>query len=219
MPTILHIALENAAVATALACLVAALAWPLRGRPAVRHALWLLVLLKLLTPPVWGVAMPELPGFTSEPEPAPIAELPEVVTDNTLSMALEAMPTLLVDEVLVPAEPIVALETGTDEFLPVAPGRDSAGGTSPIAAGVWVLGSAATLLVSIVRLRRFGRVLDEAEHAPDEVVRLVGKIRGLIGLRRLVEIRTVPGGIAPLGLVVRAAADADLAGGSLVEAR
>src|SRR5213080_3539351 len=51
MATFLHVALANLAVATVLAIL-AVLAGRFSRRPALVHSLWLLVLLKLITPPL-----------------------------------------------------------------------------------------------------------------------------------------------------------------------
>src|ERR1700742_3412175 len=53
----LRTGLANAVAATALA----AGAWPrgrLARRPAAAHALWVLALVKLLTPPLWSVPLP-----------------------------------------------------------------------------------------------------------------------------------------------------------------
>ena len=69
---VLGIALANAAAAIALALLAAAVGRFTR-RPAAAHALWVLVLLKLVTPPVWTVpirvamapATPSAPGTTA----------------------------------------------------------------------------------------------------------------------------------------------------------
>src|SRR5258708_4579500 len=51
MSGLLEIALSNAVVATMLALLAAGIARVYR-RPALTHSLWLLVLLKLVTPPI-----------------------------------------------------------------------------------------------------------------------------------------------------------------------
>ena len=63
MVTLLEIGVRNALAATALAILAAGLGWALR-RPALTHSLWLLVLLKFLTPPLVPVpiAWPMPPG-------------------------------------------------------------------------------------------------------------------------------------------------------------
>src|SRR5215831_11016869 len=57
MGTLLEIALSNAAVAALLALMAAGLS-SLCRRPALAHRLWLLVLLKLVTPPILPVHLP-----------------------------------------------------------------------------------------------------------------------------------------------------------------
>src|SRR5262245_5101682 len=57
MNTLLEIAARNALGAVLLAVAVVLLT-PFIRRPAVRHALWLIVLARLLLPPIWGVALP-----------------------------------------------------------------------------------------------------------------------------------------------------------------
>ena len=73
---VLGIALSNAAAAIALALLAAAVGRFAR-RPAAAHALWVLVLLKLVTPPVWTVPITVAiaPG---EPSPAVMAVSPAI---------------------------------------------------------------------------------------------------------------------------------------------
>jgi beta-lactamase regulating signal transducer with metallopeptidase domain len=69
-----HIALSNAVVATALALVVAAVGLVCR-RPAVMHALWLLVLVKLITPPLLSVPIKWLPeGPSAEAAPGRAVE-------------------------------------------------------------------------------------------------------------------------------------------------
>ena len=54
MEIVMRIALSNAALA-AVAALLAWTAGKLARKPALTHALWLIVLLKLVTPPLWSV--------------------------------------------------------------------------------------------------------------------------------------------------------------------
>jgi bla regulator protein BlaR1 len=56
METLVGWALPNAVIATALGLLAAAVQMRWK-RPALAHALWVLVLLKLITPPLWRVPM------------------------------------------------------------------------------------------------------------------------------------------------------------------
>ena len=58
MDTLLGVGLGNAVAATVLAVAVAVVARCCR-RPALAHSLWLLVLLKLVTPPLWRVPVPD----------------------------------------------------------------------------------------------------------------------------------------------------------------
>src|SRR5688500_16105285 len=57
MRTLIEYGLANAAAATALA-VVALLVGLVVRRPAVRNALWVLVLVRLLLPPVWTIPLP-----------------------------------------------------------------------------------------------------------------------------------------------------------------
>ena len=58
METLFRAGVSNAVSATFLAMVVACLSRPLARRPAILHCLWLLVLLKLVTPPLYEVAIP-----------------------------------------------------------------------------------------------------------------------------------------------------------------
>jgi len=58
METLIHAGLLNALFAALLAVMVAGLAMLCRGRPALVHALWVLVLIKFLVPSVYPVKIP-----------------------------------------------------------------------------------------------------------------------------------------------------------------
>ena len=68
MSQLIEIGLTNAALATGLAVLAAAVE-RLGRRPALGHALWLLVLIKLITPPLVGLPVP----WPAAPRPAVVA--------------------------------------------------------------------------------------------------------------------------------------------------
>ncbi len=83
MSTVIEVGLANAVVALVLA-LLALLAGRLSRRPALAHMLWVLVLVKLVTPPLFRVALPWWRAAEEAPEPVAAAvERPaprEVVT-------------------------------------------------------------------------------------------------------------------------------------------
>src|SRR5262245_3529771 len=75
MESLVHAMLGNALAATALAIIVAVASRALR-RPALIHGLWLVVMIKLITPPVVPVSLPfrlnllPAPAKANEAEPA-----------------------------------------------------------------------------------------------------------------------------------------------------
>lgn len=80
MRMLLEIGLSNALMATMLA-IPAALATRFSRRPVLAHTLWLLVLLKLVTPPLFKVTAPDPAAFVSAtvqaPSPRPFPPEPE----------------------------------------------------------------------------------------------------------------------------------------------
>src|SRR5437868_6658575 len=75
MMTFLHVALANLAVATLLAVL-AVLAGRFSRRPALVHSLWLLVLLKMITPPLVPLRIIPWPEQPAVEESEPVADRP-----------------------------------------------------------------------------------------------------------------------------------------------
>src|SRR5262245_7561376 len=76
MTPLVETGLSNAVAAFALA-VVAAGAGLVCRRPAVVHALWLLVLLKLVTPPLLRIPVPLPPPATARPAGEAVAEVEE----------------------------------------------------------------------------------------------------------------------------------------------
>src|SRR6187397_498940 len=91
MEPLLRLLLTNAAAAGLIAVVAFALSRLVR-RPAVAHALWLLALLKLVTPPV--VSLPLLPAWRAVPTrgaPAasvvPLATAPATIASSAATTA------------------------------------------------------------------------------------------------------------------------------------
>ena len=85
MQTVLHFALSNALLA-AVPALLAMAAWRWTKRPALAHALWVLALVKLVTPPVVGVEVP-FPKKPAAVVAEPVAGDGDVGVDEALSHA------------------------------------------------------------------------------------------------------------------------------------
>jgi WD40 repeat protein/beta-lactamase regulating signal transducer with metallopeptidase domain len=198
---ILEAVLGNLVVATALVAAAFAVGrWT--NRPAIGHVLWLLVLVKLLTPPVFTVPVKCLPARPESPAPV----VPSAPVD-----ALEPAPVVIAEPdprpALVPSAPAPHAPVATQVARPNAhptPDRP-APLTIPLPSwesvllGVWALGTSASLVLAVRRVWRFSRLLGEfATPASPEFVAEVAAAAERMGLRCLPRIRILPGGVAPL---------------------
>ena len=197
MESLLSLALSNAVVATLLAVMVTVLARLLRRRPAVVHGLWLLVLLKLLTPPLiplsitWPWTADAPPSAVESPPPS-LSEAEELAT----SLAVTQEETLSAESESSPA-PVAATAFWEPAILIV-----------------WLSGSVAWWTMAGVRLLRFHRLLREANAAPDSVQHQGRRLAGLLGVRRCPPILLVAAPLSPmlwaLGFSPRLLVPADL---------
>jgi beta-lactamase regulating signal transducer with metallopeptidase domain/molecular chaperone GrpE (heat shock protein) len=209
METLLRIGLSNAVVALLMALVVVTVACVWR-RPAVLHALWLLVLVKLVTPPLvwvripWPIIPDSPPVVASTAEPAAVEPLPEgdtvFVPDSetmreTPSVELSTSP--LVSEsatfpdALTPSEPLAILKLQNIAHSPI-PGWMAA------TCGVWLAGALGWYALALVRLRRFRQMLRHAIPAPESLRQRTQRLAEKLRLRRCPGVWLVPGRVAPM---------------------
>jgi beta-lactamase regulating signal transducer with metallopeptidase domain len=221
MQELLELALSNAAASAVLA-LVAVSVGLVSRRPALVHALWLLVLLKLVTPPLVRVPVPwparaESPAERAEggpavpaPSPRPAASAPAKEEDETPEApweALEEGPAAPVEEADAPAAEAPAevpeLAAPTAPVLsPPPPAAEAPAGTAPLwpwllGAG-WLTGSLSWLVLVAVRVRRFRLALKLARPAPPELRERVAELARRLKLKHVPATWIVPGRIAPM---------------------
>src|SRR5438552_9706427 len=108
MPALFDHLLFNAAAATVLAPL--AFLTRFMGRPALTHAAWLLVLLRLVMPPVWVLAVAiskpaDVANVPTIAEPVSVSEVPFSSDDEPVVSAEEVRLPIVAS----PAEPLAAL--------------------------------------------------------------------------------------------------------------
>jgi beta-lactamase regulating signal transducer with metallopeptidase domain len=181
MDALVWAGLANAVLAAGLAILAALLGRLFHRRPALVHALWLLVLLKLVTPPLVR------PGLSWSPagEPAQVAELPAAEIEPVSSRGF--------------AEPGPAPAPAPE----VADAADEPGLATPAwswqaaVLAVWLAGAAGYWLVAGWRLVRLYRLLGQLPPAPAEVQERVAALAARLALARLPCAWLVPG-LAPL---------------------
>jgi beta-lactamase regulating signal transducer with metallopeptidase domain len=207
--TLLEIGVSNAVVACVPAMLAVAVSLTCR-RPALVHALWLLVLVKLVTPPLVRVPLPWLAApaqaeslAQSHPSPAAEPAVPSTEEANVTNELMEAAeeegaPDESDDPV--PPDPVTAPTLGSETPGEESPPAQSFSGTAwpEVVAGVWLAGSLAWLLLAAWRVSRFGQALCQARPAPAELATRVDELARGMGLRCGPQVRLVPGRLSPM---------------------
>jgi beta-lactamase regulating signal transducer with metallopeptidase domain len=182
---LLTLGLTNALFATVLALFVAGLGRILDRRPAARHLAWLLVLVKLVTPPLVNVPLlpPDREPQFIEPVVVHLSQVtPEAIEiERPIEIStvglLASGPTVVADE---PAG------IRWKELGPTAIG------------GVWLAGSLITLMLAAVRIQRFRRLLRDSEPASYEVQNQVAKLAARLGLKRVPEAWWIDARVTPM---------------------
>ncbi len=179
MDTLWQAGLSNAVSATFLALLVACLARVIARRPAVLHCLWLLVLIKLVTPPLVHVPLPWSDPFLAEQE--------RVVTVLELErVPLE--PSTAVGAVDVPRTPAVA---GILMPAPLFVWKE-------LSQIIWLGGILTTLVVVAWRIARFQVLLREAVPVDPELQDWVDELAMCVGVVRLPSVWWLGGKVSPM---------------------
>ena len=179
-----------------------------RRRPALRHWLWLLVLIKCVTPPLFPI-----PVFDADPKQdnGNEARAVELKTPE-IDIAAGSQPYDLGDEVGIAgfddsnSQPVIesnavvlpdgfALEPTADD---VSDARRSAVSFVRIAAGgIWALVTVALLLRCAVRSYRLSRLVLRADQAPDSLERIVRNAANRLGAGE-VNVGVVDGRVSPM---------------------
>ena len=193
-----------------LSLLIAAAAWAVHvsGRwPAVAHLLWLVVLVKLLTPPVVALPGVALPGWLGDETAA-----------NTQVITQEhppAWPGAFTETSTLRPDAASGFDAGHRTAFGHADMPEAAtaprsvanpaAGTSGWAqvrvalVGVWLVGSTLVLAITLVRVFRFNRLLRNASvQAGPGVQRLAQDVGRRLGLRRVPKVYTTRAKLSPL---------------------
>ena len=227
MQSLLQLSLSNIVMALMLA-LVAGLVGRCCRRPALTHALWLLVLLKLVTPPLVWLPLPwpqeepaAAPASPRQVEiaqvvPAPVPEEPPPLLPKPLPEPPpdlidppEFLPGAAPGLELPPAKeeppaPLRAREQPAPEGLvagtePLAETAPAAGLPWPLVAGVlWLAGTGFWFGLALRRIGKFQRLLRHTQPAPPELQEAAKGLALRMGSSDCPEVRLVPGLLAPM---------------------
>ncbi len=192
MEKLFHAGVSNAVSATVLAMVVACLSRPLARRPAVLHCLWFLVLLKLVTPPLYEVTLPRPAAW--------MTDRGQVSSGGAaVALAIDEVPSA-VEEWVIESEPEIPLlhsrlEMVVDHTTSV---DASAIDWLRLLMIIWVAGTATVLIVSFRRVRRFQRLLGEARPVSEDLQGWVSGLAGRIGLRRPPMVEWIRAKLSPM---------------------
>jgi beta-lactamase regulating signal transducer with metallopeptidase domain len=194
MTGLLEISLSNAAMALALALVAAGVGAACR-RPALAHSLWLLVLLKLVAPPLLGVPIP-----WSRP-----AGAKTVATDSPGPIASGRVVVHQIPSPVSPAPNAMAARSSPPPPRPSAvaamPAPRRGGGPVPwesVLLATWAAGSLAWFAAAGVRIARFRRLLRLAEPAPEWLRERARDLADRLGVARCPEVWVLPVAVSPL---------------------
>ena len=187
-----EIVASNALVATALAVGTVILSRVLKN-PAILHLLWVIVLLKLLVPPLVKAPLPfAIKGWQT-------AVGAHSVDQGTVALALEADPSTA-PSTLTPSEsPSLSGKTNNRPQGTFSWFRGiGAGSLSTLLAAAWAFGSCCVFLRYAFFLRRFARLLSDSEPASPAISRMVAQSASQFGLRRIPQVLMTAHALPPL---------------------
>ena len=204
MSTLLQIGLANAVCAALLA--VPAVVASRRRRPALAHGLWLLVLIKLVTPPLFPVTLPWLPPDAPPLTPtAPAGDAAALNETWAIRVAAPA-PSAVAPDDAPPAGAVpfaVKIAPAAEAPAPAEPVHAAAPAAQPadwtgILAAVWIAGAWIWFVRAGVLLVRFRRLLRFAKPAPESLQEEARRLAAEMGLRRAPAVWLLPGPIPPM---------------------
>ena len=220
MYSLVEIAVLNAIAATAMAAVVMLISRWVR-RPALVHALWVLVLLKLVTPPIIevpvGLRLERLASLTerndSEQLNSPVVagrlgneQVPRIVAEVAESSEILVQPSgprssLSTNESSIasrtspPSTDLVAVSTSPPMLTSF---RSWIAIAIPFVLGLWALGTVTWFVIQTWRIVLFSRLASTARLASDEIQQQAARIASSIGIRRAPPVWLLDATISPI---------------------
>jgi beta-lactamase regulating signal transducer with metallopeptidase domain len=176
---VMHAMLGNAAIAAVL-CLLALAAGRVCRSPTVRHLLWVLVLLKLVTPPLFHIPLAVLPASWAAPPAEPLPFVGCVLQPPPSTPAAADSP------------------VKGREHAPAWWERYRVAGADHWTLVVWIAGAAGWFIWQGRRIVRFRRRVARAEDAGPEVAAAARRIARALGAGSPPAVKTATGIGSPM---------------------
>jgi bla regulator protein BlaR1 len=195
MDALFQTALSNALLVAAVAPVVWAIT-KLTAKPALTHALWLVVLLKLIAPPLWSIPFHWPQPRQNEIERVHEPEAPAVVPSAT---GAETVPDFT--EVHYARRPLPVVHAAPalqSAETPAARHFDFARMWETGLESLWIGGSVLCLAIAVIRIWRFARSLRYATLASGEVQLRIEQLAQRLNLNRAPRVWFIPGTLSPM---------------------
>lgn len=211
MEHLVDVGLRNALLAIPLALMVLVLGFVVR-RPALLHLLWILVLLRLLMPPLWHVTVPRPEAWVAPGSSVPMTvrtALVELPTPIEVGQQLavwplfdneEAKPVVPEPEVSEPEGAAGQVVATAERVEPIALHEPAVRSWSWrwMVAVVWLTGSLVIVVLTAVRLLRFVLALESARPASATLQGEAEVIAAKLGMTRAPPVMLVDASISPM---------------------
>jgi beta-lactamase regulating signal transducer with metallopeptidase domain len=188
MNWLVQLGLGNALLASVMGLVALCAGFAFR-RPALVHAMWLIVLLKLLTPPLWTVSMD---SWMSR------AEQRKAPSEVRSTSAVEPQTAQTGEVEIVWDEPRPSVQAVGVIARPQTPRFHVLDALVPALLLLWVAGSVFCAALAAVRIIRFRRLLRFAVPAEPDVIDRAAAAAVRLGLARSPEVFLVPGAVCPM---------------------
>jgi beta-lactamase regulating signal transducer with metallopeptidase domain len=194
--------IQNLLIAGLVAALVRVACHGRRIGPVGRHALWLVVLVKLLTPPLivwpWAVHNP-LANPNLRQTPVVHASSPSSLPRDEIFIPDDAdpPPDFIIGDGIVQASPAPRPHVSAPPIPAIPFWQRFSGYILPLAAAVWIAGAAIFALLQCIRILRMASHLRRARPAGVALVRRIEEAAARLGVRSL-QTRIVPGIASPM---------------------
>jgi beta-lactamase regulating signal transducer with metallopeptidase domain len=181
---------QNIVVTAALVAAVAVVCRFCRIGPVARHALWVLVLVKFVTPPilVWPWAAPDPLGLASDSRHLAIEERAVIgqaaERDSRDREGARALTATTVDVATTLSNSASTTDRGTTAWS--------------VLLALWIAGSLGLLGIESVRLVRLTRRVRSARPADRAISNRVAELSAQLGLRRTLRVLELPGSTSPV---------------------
>ncbi len=199
MNSLLNFTIANAISVIPLALIAAFVSWRVR-RASLQHAVWVLVLLKFVTPPVFSLPV----NLAILPEPLAIQTAESVAPPSQISRTeANAVPQSSAPKRMGPARddshhPAKTPSTSTTSAPPIPADGNWFSSWSSLALTLWLTGSLLWIALQLFRAIRFETLISYRSRCPEELQSQCSELAHQFGIMRAPRVCMIEAAISPM---------------------